>query len=110
MKISLPIVLTLLANTAWTDNLCPVNEDVEPDMRMSESYFTKARAEEASKKIQGVVAGTDKVYEWITVPNALKIIEGYVLRRDALNNQGTMREYHVSQFCLFMESEAWWYD
>ena len=110
MKILLSIILTLLANTALTDNLCPVNEDVEPDMRMSESFFTKARAEEASKKIQGIVAGTDKVYEWITLPNSLKIIEGYVLKRDAINNQGAMREYHVSQFCSFMESKGWWYD
>ncbi|WP_445359862.1 hypothetical protein ACJJIL_12650 [Microbulbifer sp. EKSA005] len=110
MKNLLPIILALSVHSTWAEDLCLVNENVEPDMRMPESYFTKDRAAEASKKTQGIVTGTDKVYEWITVPNSLKLIEGYVLRRDALNSQGTMREYHVSQFCSFMQSEAWWYD
>jgi len=90
--------------------MCPVNEKVEADMRISESHFSKENAEAALKNLQGIVSESDKAYEWITVPNSLKIIEGYVLRRDALSSSEAVKEYKISAFCTFMESGAWWYD
>ncbi len=84
--------------------------EFEPDMRIPESYFTKENAEAALNKINGIVAGKDTAYEWITVPNMQKIIEGYILKRDSKNASGALAELKVSQFCTFMESSAWWYD
>jgi hypothetical protein len=95
---------------AEAENLCPVNENIAPDMRISETYLTKENAENAAEKIHGIVSGGDADYAWITVPNSLKIIEGYILRRDALNAEGERAQYHRSQFCKFMETQAWWYD
>ena len=102
--------LFLISFSAFSENLCPVNENVEPDMRISEAYFSKTHADAALKKLQGIVDARDKKYEWITVPNALKVIEGYVLRRDALENKDSVSGYHKSAFCDFMGTSAWWYD
>ncbi|MGI0154478.1 hypothetical protein ACQ661_12570 [Pseudidiomarina sp. WS423] len=110
MKFLLLIALLLSSVVARAENLCPVNEDVAPDMRIAESDLTKERAEKAVEKVQGIVSGADSKYEWITVPNSLKIIEGYILKRDALNAEGVMAQYHKSQFCEFMKTQAWWYD
>jgi hypothetical protein len=95
LKLTFAVILLLSVNQVVADDLCPINDKIEPDMRIPEAYFTKEKAEEATSKINGIVAGTDKSYEWVTVPNSLKLIEGYILKRDALNAQGAMREYHT---------------
>ena len=110
MRILIVSLFLILSPSINADRLCATNEKVESDMRIPESYFSKENAEAALKKLQGIVSDSDKNYEWITIPNSLKIIEGYVLRRDALASTGAAMEYKVSAFCTFMETSAWWYD
>lgn len=110
MKLALTVILMIFAAQVAAENVCPINEDIEPDMRMHESHFTRENAEAAANKIQGIISGVDKKYEWFTVPNNLKVIEGFILKRDAMNARGEMQAYHKDQYCEFMKNKAWWYD
>jgi hypothetical protein len=73
-------------------------------MRIPESHYSKKNAELALGKLEGIINKNDNVYEWVTVPNATKTIEGYILKKDAHKSK-----FHLSQFCTFMES-SFWYD
>ena len=108
MKYSVLILFFVCSFSSAAKDLCPINKNIESDMRIPESHYSKENAEQAIKKLHGIISENDKVYEWITVPNAMKTIEGYVLKRDALSAKGAMKEYHVSAFCTFMESSAWY--
>jgi len=110
MKKGLLVLLMSMSCLSQAENLCPINEEIAEDMRIPESYFTKERAESASKTLSEIVSGKNNNYEWVTVPNLLKLIEGYVLKRDALKDNGATSQYKVSQFCNFMQNSAWWYD
>ena len=109
MKVSIIVIFSIISFMTQAKNICPVNKNIAEDMRVPESHYSKANANLALKKLRGVVSGEDKVYEWITVPNAMRTIEGYILKRDALSVKGAMKEYHTSAFCTFMES-SFWYD
>ena len=104
------ICILMTSFSANAKNICPANEKIEPDMRIPESHFTKKNAKAALNKINGIVEGTDEVYEWFTIPNMQRVIEGYILKRDAENAMEASAEFKKSQFCTFMESSAWWYD
>jgi hypothetical protein len=110
LKLVQTVILMIFSAPVAAKDLCPINEDIEPDMRMTESHFTKENAEAAANKIKGIISGVDKKYEWFTVPNNLKVIEGFILKRDAINAKGEMQPYHKEQFCEFMKNKAWWYD
>ncbi|AWB65125.1 hypothetical protein C2869_01115 [Saccharobesus litoralis] len=108
MKILTFLLFFLTSFITYANELCPTNKNIAEDMRIPESHYSKENADLALKKLQGIVQGSDKKYEWITVPNALKTIEGYILKRDAISAKGAMQEYHLSAFCTFMESSAWY--
>lgn len=110
LKLIYPLILMTFAAQVAAQDLCPINEDREPDMRITESHFTKDNAEAAANKIKVIVSGLDQKYEWFTVQNNLKVIEGFILKRDAINAKGEMQSYHKAQFCEFMKNKAWWYD
>ncbi len=110
VKLLYSVCILIISFSVNAKNICPVNEKIESDMRIPESHFTKENAEAALKKINAIVAGNDEVYEWVTVPNMQRIVEGYILKRDAENATGALAEFEISQFCTFMESSAWWYD
>lgn len=99
MKYSILIILLLYSFSSVANDLCPTNEDIAPDMRIPESHYSKKNAEFALSKLQGIISKNDNVYEWMTVPNAIKTIEGYILKKDAHKS-----EFKLSQFCIFMES------
>ena len=54
---------------------------------------------------KGIISKNDNVYEyeWMTVLNAMKTIEGYILKKDANKS-----EFNLYQFCIFIESSAWY--
>jgi len=92
------------------ENLCPVNEKIEADMRRPESDYSKENAEWAIKKLQGIVCHKDTQYAWLTVPNAIKTVAGYILKKDAIKSKNSSTsDYHLNNFCTFMES-SFWYD
>ncbi len=111
MKLISPFLVALImCGPANAENLCAVNTEVEEYLRIQESFFTKENSENALNNLQLIVANPDAKYEWITVPNNLKIIEGYVLRRDAIRFQDQEPGIALAEFCTFMEKQAWWYD
>ena len=104
MKYSILILFFVCSFSVVAKDLCPTNENIEPDMRIPESHYSKKNAEQAIKKLHGIVSENDKVYEWMTVPNSIKTIEGYILKKDAHKSK-----LKLSEFCVFMES-SFWYD
>ncbi|BBO28146.1 hypothetical protein AltI4_25340 [Alteromonas sp. I4] len=105
---SFGLILLLFSSQVFSENICPVNTDIPEDVRMDESYFNKESAETALKKLQGIISEQDNMYEWITIPNATKVIHGYILKRDAINSG--KQQYLVDAFCSFYKSEGWFYD
>jgi len=104
------ILILIASTTARANDLCPVNESRPADIRIPESYFTEENAQNALKELDSIVSGASKSYEWITVPNLQRIIEGYVLRRDALEGIKFNVPSKLDAFCIFMEHSAWWFD
>ena len=103
------IFISLFASSvAQAENLCPINENREAEFRIEEGYFTAENARNAVQELNDIVSGAQTEYEWFSVPNLLKVIQGYVLRRDALKNDAS--ENYKSEFCSFMKTSAWWYD
>ncbi|MBA6385172.1 hypothetical protein H4J45_18135 [Colwellia sp. BRX10-6] len=102
MKYSIIVIILLIPFSSMAKDLCPTNENIEPDMRIPESHYTQKNAELALNKLQGIISKSDNVYEWMTVPNSMKIIEGYILKKDANKSK-----FNLSQFCTFMKSSVW---
>ena len=104
------ISVFVFMNSAYAENLCPVNEEIAEDMRIEESYFTKERAVNSASYLKDVVEGNAN-YEWFSVPNSMKIINGYFLKYDYLNEKNQcLKENKLSLFYKFMKNEARWYD
>jgi len=103
MKYSILLFTILVSLPLTAHELCPINEEIEPDMRIPESHYSKKNAQLALNKLQGIITKNDQVYEWMTVPNALKTIEGYILKKDA-----SKAEFRLNQFCTFMKSSVWY--
>lgn len=108
MNRTLLLMLTLIVSpNIYAKDLCPVSEEIAEDMRIPESYFNKKNATRSMGYLNSVVVDDAKSGEWFSLPNSLKVIKGYVHRRNALHktNEGSLEE-----FCAFMKTEAFWYD
>jgi len=110
MKYMILMFSIFMVSASFGETLCPVNKNIAEDMRIPEEHFSKANAESALKLISEIVNDEKKPSDWTVVPNSMKIVEGYILRRAALNDESGVPEFDKSQFCLFMEKNAWWYD
>ena len=107
MKIFTYALLALASTAHATENLCPINEQIEPEFRVLEHQLNEESALRAMDYLQLVVQGKEHPGEWLTLPNNLKLIEGYVLRREALK---TKSERDISDFCLWLEQNGFWYE
>lgn len=106
------IILALLFSIsilASEKNICPINEEIAEDMRISESEFTQDKAEISSKFLAGVVDGSITSYNTFAVYNAQTLLTGYILRKRALKAKVT-EDFRIREFCTFMEQSAWRYD
>jgi hypothetical protein len=103
-------MLLTFSTVSIAETLCPISNKINPSIRIAESHFTKENAEAAAQKIGDIVSGTDISYEWVTVPNLQKVIQGYTLKRDAEAAEGALVKFKKAQFCAFMAESAWWYD
>lgn len=110
MKYLLTILMIIIPAQATADPICPVNEAIEEDMRIPESYFNQDNAEDALARLEAIIRDGARTKNWTEIPNALKIIEGFILRRNAMEATGSLIDYHESQFCSFMSESAWWFD
>ena len=112
MKFHVTVLIFLFSNLAYASEsaICPINENVAEDMRISEADFTKDRAESATKLLVGIVDGTVTSYNSFTVYNAQKLVTGYILKKNALDTSLADKDFKVQEFCSFMEKSAWWYD
>lgn len=79
-------------------------------MRISESDFTKDRAESATSLLAGIVDGSITSYSSFNVYNAQKLITGYILKKNALDTTSTGNDFKIQEFCTYMAKSAWWYD
>jgi len=102
MKYYILLFAVLFTLPSMAHELCPVNKAIEPDMRIPESHYSKKNAQLALNKLKGIITKNDQAYEWMTVPNALQTIEGYILKKDA-----SKAEFRLTQFCTFMKSSVW---
>ena len=111
MRVILVVAALLVSNAVHAENICDSSEFViEPDHQMPESTFSQENAKKASNKLTAFVSGAEKPGNWTVVPNYLKIVEGYLLKKDALEKEGVMKELAVADFCLFMKKKAFIYD
>ncbi len=104
----LPISLILISFNSWAQQLCPVNDKIEEDMRIAEADFSKEKAEASAKYLSRIVESSETPFEWFSIPNATKFIHGYALRRRALDPNAS--KYTIDQFCEFYAAEGWYYD
>jgi hypothetical protein len=102
------ITLTLFCFSTNAKQLCPINKNVAEDMRISETDFTKEKADASVKYLSEIVKSSDTLFEWFSIPNATKFIHGYALRRKAIMPNAS--KYSIEQFCRFYAQEGWYYD
>ena len=100
-------LLATLSSANATEILCPINEKIEPEFRVMENQLTEKSALRAMEYLQSVVQGKEHPGEWLTLPNNLKLVEGYVLRREALSS-GSKSD--ISNFCFWLDQNGFWYD
>ncbi|MEI8666832.1 hypothetical protein P4S81_21460 [Pseudoalteromonas sp. B28] len=102
------IILLLFGFTVNANQLCPINVDIAEDMRINEADFTKEKAEASVKYLAEIVKNDSTPFEWFSIPNAIKFIHGYALRRKALLPDTS--KHSIEQFCKFYAQEGWYYD
>jgi len=104
------ILLTVifLGFSANATNLCPVNDQIAEDMRINEQDFNKENAEKSVEYLSRIVNAPKTPFEWFSIPNATKFINGYALRRNAVLPKAS--KFHIDEFCRFYASEGWYYD
>jgi hypothetical protein len=80
---------------------------IEEGHRWHESDFTYDRAKAAASRMQEIVEG-EYYPEWYELSNLFALVEGFHLRRSALNSMergnGPVSTYHISAFCTFLAS------
>ena len=98
-KKQLAFLAVLLCTTANADeSICPVNTEIPESIRINESDLTKEKAEAALKILGSIVSGEDSNHLPNAIPNAAKTIQGYVLKRNALENRSRIPGFDVSTF------------
>ncbi len=118
MKNFILITLILISFTSKADiNLCPgIVIEIEPDMRIPESNFSKEGALKALEELKLHIESEISAKYGHGWYNARTILTGYRLRSEALIEHsesgwtskilaGSMREY-----CAFLSTGAFWYD
>lgn len=102
------VTLMLFSFTTNAKQLCPINNDVAEEMRISEANFTKEKAEASVKYLAEIVKNSNTPFEWFSITNSTKFIHGYALRHKALLPDAS--KYSIEQFCKFYAQESWHYD
>jgi len=109
MKLTILLISLLFSFGVSAEELCKnYKSDIESDHQWSETDFTKENAETSLKFLQGVVS-ENKGYGWYQLPNAITLIRGYVLKREALKEASkdfVPPGYHREGFCLWLKSTA----
>ncbi len=101
---SLLICLLIIPTSALAKNICPENKLIEPDMFVPESHYNKANAVKAVDFLSEVVKEGKPSGEWINIPNALKMIDGYTRKKQCIDSGNlSPTSWKCSEFCLFME-------
>lgn len=97
----------LVVSCVHANELCPQHKNAHGEISIPESFFTKENVEKSINFLNGVVLEDKPAGEWLEVPNAQKVVKGYILRREALKHDHIVT---ISAFCDFMGKEAYWYE
>ena len=109
------LILLTIANVVYAENMC-VRKELGPgmdDLRIAEEEFTRARYQQSleylksfprtvifSENVEREVKSTET---WIGYMTSTRIIEGYVLRTEALAS-GSSED--IAKFCNFLEERG----
>jgi hypothetical protein len=118
MKILVVLAIWALAGAANAAEFCTGQESsIAPDMQVQEADLTREAAVEAAERLaerirEDALQGESE----LGVLNAKKIIEGYLLRRQAehlaseLGPSAPGAEEARAVFCSWLTSDGFWYD
>ena len=104
MKKILLTFCALFSSVAIAKDICPTNTDIPDDMRLPESHYSKENASTAVDFLSGVVKQDKSSGEWVSVPNALKTIDGYIRKKECIEHGTAVGGWKCSEFCSFMKS------
>lgn len=100
------ILCSGITSLACAQNLCDNSKNhIDKQMRIPESEFTRANADQSAAFLKKIKIGDIKNYEWFEPGNARKFITGYNLKAYALNNKNALTDY-----CHFITNAAFYYD
>lgn len=115
---SIFFVMVLMVGSMAEPDVCVYfPNDIEPDMRMRESDFSTAAAEEAAQRLAGAIRDGEIGGDLrMGALNRLKIIKGHVLLRmvvedrEAFGPDSVEARESVSAFCQWLGNEGFWFD
>jgi hypothetical protein len=88
---------------------------IEPDMQIKESDLNTAAALKASRELEKNLASASRNQDFGTL-NRLKIVLGYTLRRQALEDAAqfgatsTQARASANAFCTWLVEKGFWHD
>lgn len=107
MKQLLFILIAFGSTNIYAGELCDSSKfSIEPDHQIPESHFTKENSIKSLAALSTYVSGTETPSNWTVIPNHTKTIEGYMLKKRALDKKDIMHELALADFCLFMRKSA----
>jgi hypothetical protein len=98
---------SVFSSSAFADVLCPEAPKISNSFYWSESDFTAKSSAESIKALQSAMANNGEIGE-CHLPNALAIVEGYILKEQALlaisnDSPAAIVQYNVTGFCDFIK-------
>jgi hypothetical protein len=98
---------SFFSSEVMADDLCPEAPKESNSFYWSESDFTARSSAESMKALQSAIANNGLIGE-CHLPNALAIVEGYILKQQAVlaisNDSPTaIVQYNVTGFCDFIK-------
>jgi hypothetical protein len=87
---------------------------IEPDMQIEESDFTMEAYDSALKRLAELGHEPRDELSWFAEENAMKFVQGWLLKKAALESLERSRDEEDSQevksFCEFLVSKAFYHD
>lgn len=106
------VVLLIFSANVFSEEICKDYPLVDKlPFVWKESDFTKVSAEESMKSIQAAMGNNGEIGA-CGLPNSLAIIEGYILKQQAVKAlsipdlDSGLKEYYLSGFCEYVRNSS----
>ncbi|WP_299267333.1 hypothetical protein [uncultured Psychrosphaera sp.] len=101
------VSISVFSSVVVAEDLCPEAPKESNSFYWSESDFTEKSSAESMKALQSAIANNGEIGE-CHLPNALAIVEGYILKRQALfaisnDSPPAIVQYNTAGFCDFLK-------